>query len=283
MPRPPDGAAAAPGKDAVARFWEEHPLGAYAIDADVGSERYFRELDVIRAACSRFVLDLYGFDEARGRAVLDVGCGPGWVTRRYARAGAAVTAVDLTERAVALTRAWLEREGLTADVRQADAEALPFAANSFDWASCDGVLHHTPAPERGVREIFRVLRPGGGACISLYYEGLALRPAVFPAVRAALRVLGVRMHGVGPLPSGSTREEFVRWYDGIDNPLGRAFSAQAATGMLRDAGFEVRRRRVYFFPARFLPGAARLPETALRLLDRGLGTMVMLQARKPGG
>jgi SAM-dependent methyltransferase len=270
-------------KQDVARFWERHPLGAYAIRAEVGSEEYFQELDVLRSACSRFVMDFYGFATSGGRAVLDVGCGPGWVARRYARAGAAVTAVDLTERAVTLARQWLAREGLTATVRQADAEALPFADSTFDWVSCDGVLHHTPDPERALREMHRVLRPSGGVCLSVYYENVFLRPAVFPVTRSVVRALGVGMHGMARLPADLTSDDLVRWYDGVDNPLGRAYSRRRAMAMLQGAGFTVRRARVFFFPARFLPGAARLPDALLRVLDRLCGTMIAVEGRKLAG
>src|SRR5262245_52597789 len=125
-------APAEPGisKEVVGRFWQRHPLGSYAVEAPVGSPEYFRRLEAIRDTCSQFVLDYYRFDRCRGAKVLDVGCGPGWVTRRYARAGAVVAAVDLTAEAVALTRKWLASEGLQADVRQADAEALPFESAS---------------------------------------------------------------------------------------------------------------------------------------------------------
>src|SRR5436190_1962527 len=77
----------------------------------------------------------------RGRDVLEIGCGVGTDTLRFARAGARVTAVDLTEAAIALTRQRLVDEELTASVVQADAEDLPFADASFDLVYSWGVLH----------------------------------------------------------------------------------------------------------------------------------------------
>lgn len=268
-------------KEAVWRFWQRHPLGSYAIAAPPGSATYFRELQSLHDACSQFVLPLYRFEEQRGRRVLDVGCGPGWVARQYARAGARVAALDLTAEAVRLARRWLVSEGLAVEVQQADAEALPFAAESFDFVSCDGVLQHTPNTQRGIEEIHRVLRPGCGAYVSLYHENLLLRPTVFPLTRALGTLLRVRMHGVERLPRDVTRDSFVRFYDGVDNPLGQVFPRRTAEAMMRRAGFEIERTQVFYFPARFVPGAARLPRSLRRLLDRSLGTMIAFALRKP--
>ena len=74
----------------------------------------------------------------RGRSVLDVGCGPGWLTVQYAAAGANVTAVDLTPRAVELCRRHLEYRGLSAAVQTGNAEELPFPDDAFDLVVASG-------------------------------------------------------------------------------------------------------------------------------------------------
>jgi SAM-dependent methyltransferase len=100
--------------------------------------------------------------------VLEVGVGLGTDLVRFARAGAHVTGVDLTEHAVALARRRLELEGLPGDVSVVDAEALPFPDGAFDRVYSWGVLHHTPDTARAVSEALRVLRPGGRLCAMLY-------------------------------------------------------------------------------------------------------------------
>ena len=86
----------------------------------------------------------------------------------WARHGAQLTGVDLTEEGIALCRERLALEGLEAELRQADAERLPFDAESFDIVYSYGVLHHTPNTPQAIAEVHRVLKPGGTALLMLY-------------------------------------------------------------------------------------------------------------------
>lgn len=95
-------------------------------------------------------------------AWLDVACGPGIVTRALAaRVGRAV-GVDLTPAMVARAQAEAANAGApNASFVEGDAAALPFADASFDGAVTRFSLHHIPAPVRVLREMARVVRPGG--------------------------------------------------------------------------------------------------------------------------
>jgi SAM-dependent methyltransferase len=98
--------------------------------------------------------------------VLDLGCGAGGWHARMHRAGAAVVGVDLMAGMLQEARtacATLEPPPLLA---QADAQALPFGSGTFDRVLCAGVLYHVPDCEQALREMRRVLRPGGRAVIS---------------------------------------------------------------------------------------------------------------------
>ena len=112
--------------------------------------------------------DALDYDGAEGLQVLDVGCGQGIDVYRYALAGAEATGIDLTPRHVDLARQHLEAMGLQAEILQGDAERLPFADDSFDRVSSNGVLHHTPDMPAALSEIRRVLTPGGEARIIVY-------------------------------------------------------------------------------------------------------------------
>jgi len=156
------------GKPAVKSYWDERPCGDGLTDAERGSERYFADIEAAKDRLEPYVLEFAEFPRWRDRDVLEIGCGVGTDTVRFARAGARVTAIDLTETAVELTQRRLDAEGLPGTVRPADAEALPFADASFDLVYSWGVLHHTPDTARAVLETARVLRSGGEARVMLY-------------------------------------------------------------------------------------------------------------------
>lgn len=98
---------------------------------------------------------------ARG---LDVGCGPGWYAAEMARAGYAMDACDRSTGQLGEAKRFLTGEGVEVDLAVADARALPYPNERFDFAYAVNVLHHVTDPEgreRALREIVRVLKPGG--------------------------------------------------------------------------------------------------------------------------
>jgi SAM-dependent methyltransferase len=98
------------------------------------------------------------FDElmrAAPAAVLEVGCGRGEFAARVVRAGVEIAAIDVSPRMVQLTAA----RGVRAEV--ADVERLPFADGAFDAAVANFMLYHVPDIDLGIKELARVVRPGG--------------------------------------------------------------------------------------------------------------------------
>ena len=147
-------------KSDVKAFWEAEACG----------ERYGPDQDRVRYQLEPEILTFAGFENAAGKKVLEIGVGMGADFLRWARAGADAIGIDLTERAVELTRQRLAHEGLTAEVKVADAESLPFPDGHFDIVYSWGVLHHTPDPARALAEAQRVLAPGGQLKIMLYHR-----------------------------------------------------------------------------------------------------------------
>ena len=108
-------------------------------------------------------------DGLKGKRVLEIGPGAGGHSALFARFGAIVTAIDITQvRAEAPAAKFKILGAHDCTAMQGDAESLPFDDGAFDIVYSNGVLHHTDSTEAAMAEIFRVLRPGGRAVIMLY-------------------------------------------------------------------------------------------------------------------
>jgi SAM-dependent methyltransferase len=112
-----------------------------------------------------WLYDVAEFREHAGEKVLEIGCGTGADLLQFAKHGAIATGVDLTEKHIELAR---ERVGSLAVVQRADMRHLPFADESFDYIYSHGVLMCSDEPEKVVREMYRVLRPGGRINVHVY-------------------------------------------------------------------------------------------------------------------
>ena len=100
-------------------------------------------------------------DIAAGELVIDVAAGNGNAALAAARRGGEVTACDYVATLLDGTRARAAAEGLIIDIREADAEALPFADGTFDVALSTFGVMFTPRQEVAAAELLRVTRPGG--------------------------------------------------------------------------------------------------------------------------
>ncbi len=154
-------------KEEAQRQWNADPCGP-EIEAEPGTAAAIEQLIGGRRAYAPWFETALSYQTVRGLDVLDVGCGQGIDVVEYVRAGANVTGVDITSRHLELARSHVDAVGLTATIVRGDAEQLPFADTSFDRVASNGVLHHTPNMPAALREIRRVLRPGGETRILVY-------------------------------------------------------------------------------------------------------------------
>ena len=157
------------------------------------------ELQALETAEERLPLYLeVGLKDAK--TILDVGCGSGMVTRDIANlTKGKVIGIDGSQDMIDVARDVL-KTNKNVELRVADAEALPFDDNSFDFVTCNLVLMWAKHPQEVVNEMTRVVKPGGVVLASLepdyggklhYPENPKIDP-VFAG--AAIRALGGDPH-----------------------------------------------------------------------------------------
>lgn len=155
-----------------AGFWNElcgtglaRSLGIDTVDAEA-----LRRFDAAYMEIYPYLWRYLELPAVRGQDVLEIGLGFGTVGELLARGGAVYNGVDISPGPVEMMRDRLRMAGIAGvkRVQQASALELPYEEATFDRVVTIGCLHHTGDTQRGVAEVFRVLRPGGRAVVMLY-------------------------------------------------------------------------------------------------------------------
>lgn len=143
--------------DAVKGFWNRQPCNILHSRQPVGSKAYFEEVSERRYFVEPHIPEFARFNSWHGKKVLEIGCGIGTDTIEFAKAGAYVTAVDLSERSVEIARQRAAVYGLENRIRfiVGNIEELQkiLPPEPYDLIYSFGVIHHTPNPERVVQQL----------------------------------------------------------------------------------------------------------------------------------
>jgi SAM-dependent methyltransferase len=288
-------------KERVRAFWQAHPCGTKFSDAEMGTREFFERIEAHRYAKEWHIPAAADFASARGLRVLEIGCGLGTDGAQFALAGADYTGVDLTDASIELARKRFALAGLRGEFCIADAEQLDFPDSAFDLVYSHGVLHHTPDTARAVREIHRVLKPGGRAIVMLYHRGsYNYRIGIRVLRRAGARLLksesGIKivnrltgepiesLHDHARLLKSAngylaTDEFLSQNTDGAGNPLARVYSRREARELFKD--FRKVDLRAYFLNKRFIPILGNLlPRSVESALASRWGWHLWIYARK---
>ena len=155
--------------EAIQRYWNERIHDLEMTEAEAGTKEFFDDLDEYRFDKLHYLPKLVDFSSFRGRRLLEVGCGIGTDLVRFARGGARVTGIDLSETAIELARQNFALNNLSAEeLRVGNGEELPYPNGAFDVVYGHGVIQYTADPAQLIRECHRVLKPGGTAIFMVY-------------------------------------------------------------------------------------------------------------------
>lgn len=156
----------------VREYWNSRPCNIRHSPKPVGTREYFDEVEARKYFVEFHIPRFAGFERWKGKKVLEIGCGIGTDTISFARNGAFVTAVDLTEKSLEVARQRAKIYGLEDRIRfiQADAENLGdfVPVERYDLVYSFGVIHHTPNPERVIEQIRKYVGPESAVKIMVY-------------------------------------------------------------------------------------------------------------------
>ena len=156
-------------KHEVKNYWNRTTCGTEHTQEEKFSEQYFNHIECHRYDIEPEIFSCAQFTRFHKKRVLEVGIGSGTDFVQWARAGAYVYGIDLTNEAINNTKKRLALENLHAeDLQVADAENLPYQDNFFDCVYSWGVIHHSPNTIKCLEEIIRVTKPGSMIKLMIY-------------------------------------------------------------------------------------------------------------------
>ncbi len=267
----------------VRRYWDARPCNIRHSTQPVGSAEYFDEVEARKYLVEPHIPGFADFERWRGKRVLEVGCGIGTDSINFARAGARLTAVDLSGESLRIAGQRAEVMGVAdrIDFVQANAEELTSAVGDeqYDLVYSFGVIHHTPRPERALAEMQALTAPGGTLKLMVYH-------------RRSWKVFWI----VAAQERGRfwKTDELVAKHSEAQTgcPVTFSYTRAEARELVQRAGFHVQDVRVdHIFPYRIRdyvryryvrePYFRWLPEPLFRALERRLGWHLLVSAEAP--
>lgn len=168
-------------QEANKAWWEAQPMRydwRDGLNSDRATESYFKEIDERFFSSVRRFLPwrkvpfdtLVPFDELNEKDVLEIGVGHGSHGSLLAPRARFYTGIDLTLEATEMTRKRFALFNIPGTILQMDAENMQFPAGNFDFIWSWGVIHHSADTLAILKEMHRVLRPGGQSIVMVYYR-----------------------------------------------------------------------------------------------------------------
>jgi ubiquinone/menaquinone biosynthesis C-methylase UbiE len=155
----------------VKQFWNQRPCNIRHSNKPIGSKEYFDEVEQRKYLVEPHIPEFADFAAWQGKKVLEIGCGLGTEAINFARHGAHLTIVELSEESLALTKQRFAVHGLSATFILGNAEELDMLLPkdiTFDLIWSFGVIHHSPTPEKILKHCDKFLAEHGELRVMVY-------------------------------------------------------------------------------------------------------------------
>lgn len=154
----------------VKKFWDDRPCNIRHSTKEIGTKPYFDDVERRKYFVEPHIPKFADFEKWKGKKVLEIGCGIGTDSINFAKAGAILTCVELSDVSLELTKKRFDVFGLTAKFYSANAEELSkiVPIESYDLIYSFGVIHHTPNPSNVFNEIKKYANQNTVVKIMLY-------------------------------------------------------------------------------------------------------------------
>ncbi len=139
----------------VKAFWDKRPCNVKHSPKPIGTREYFDEVEARKYFVEPHIPEFAQFERWKGKKVLELGCGIGTDSINFARAGADLTAVELSSKSLEICKQRFKVYGLKARFYEGNIEELSkfVPIEQYDLVYSFGVIHHTPHPEKVVEEV----------------------------------------------------------------------------------------------------------------------------------
>lgn len=158
----------------VRDYWNRRPCNIRHSTKLLGSREYFDEVEARKYLVEPHIPGFAEFPRWAGKKVLEIGCGIGTDTVNFARCGAQVTSVDLSEKSLEIARQRVHLYGFAGRVRfycgSAETLSTLVPVEPYDLIYSFGVIHHTPHPDRVLNELHQYAAPGSTVKIMVYHR-----------------------------------------------------------------------------------------------------------------